>query len=137
MLDRIILFLLCIAIIGCEKEPIDIVPEQVNDITLYYNGYHDTDTSGTITWEYYAWDDNDMSIYVNQFLSTNPVDRTGGAFMMWAVTLNSSGVMNAEPDYHIVSETYYTDWDHYNADYYYKETILSDHITNGDVITYY
>ena len=44
MLDRIILFLLCIAIIGCEKEPIDIVPEQVNDITLYYNGYHDTDT---------------------------------------------------------------------------------------------
>ena len=28
--------------------------------------------------------------------------------------------MNAEPDYHIVSETYYTDWDHYDADYYYK-----------------
>ena len=39
--------------------------------------------SGIITWEYYAWDNNDMSIYVNQFLSTNPVDRTGGAFMMW------------------------------------------------------
>ena len=137
MLNRIILFLLCITIIGCEKEPIELVTQPNNDIVLYYDGYHDTDSSGTITWEYYAWDDNNMSIYVNQFLSTNPVDRTGGAFMMWAIEYNSTGVMNAEPDYHIVSETFYTDWDHYNADYYYKETLISDHIANGDVITYY
>ena len=111
MLNRIILFLLFIALVGCEKEPIDIVPEQVNDITLYTNDYYDTDTSGTITWVYYAWDNNNMAIYVNQFLATNPTDRSGGAFMYWAVELNSSGVMNANPDYQIVSETYYTDWD--------------------------
>ena len=70
-----------------------------------------------------------MSLYNEQWQLTNPISSDQGSWLTWAV-------INAEPMFLIISEDVIQseDWEMYNADYYYLNTNLSDHITNGDTV---
>ena len=131
MLRHIAILFLTISLMSCENEPIGLTEPIVDDtITIFYQGYNDTDTStGIIYFEYYAWDTNLMSFYNEQWQLTNPISSDQGSWLTWAV-------INAEPIFLIISEDVIQseDWEMYNADYYYLNTNLSDHITNGDTV---